>query len=349
MSNAIFKEISINRNDIKWEDYLFELTPVEEHSSLWFKREDYFAPLGYGGINGSKLRQAIFLVNRAISESNIKRVISGASVKSPQLPMASAVAMHYGLDSKHVIGATKPSTAINYENIKMASWFKAKFDIIKVGYNPVLQSRVKNIAEDGDYILCYGITPHDDSTGEELYSFHELGANQVLNIPDHIKNIILPAGSFNSCISVILGLFLFRPSKVKNIHLIGIGPPKFTLFKERLTKLGELLGENFLDFNVKFDNSKINLPSNPNGLFNLFYYDLHKEGFTNYQQEMNFNYGGIDFHPTYEGKCMTYTFMNLTNLLVPESLFWIVGSKPYIHNMSGLNNTLGSLPVKLEL
>ena len=39
------------------EDHLLDLTPVENIGGMWWKREDKFAPLGYGGINGSKLRQ----------------------------------------------------------------------------------------------------------------------------------------------------------------------------------------------------------------------------------------------------------------------------------------------------
>ena len=62
--DTIFNTLSLSRNDIKWEDYLFELTPVEKIGNIYFKREDKFAPLGAGGINGSKLRQCIWLTEQ---------------------------------------------------------------------------------------------------------------------------------------------------------------------------------------------------------------------------------------------------------------------------------------------
>ena len=69
MSQSIFKTLSTDRKVVKWEDYLRHLTPVENHQGVWFKREDYFAPLGYGGPNGSKMRQLIWLCLRTGAES----------------------------------------------------------------------------------------------------------------------------------------------------------------------------------------------------------------------------------------------------------------------------------------
>lgn len=87
MENSIFPVLSIDPDESKWEDHLFDLTPVEKVGDMWFKREDKFAPLGYGGINGSKLRQAIWLVleQSKIEKSEVSSLISGASIKSPQL------------------------------------------------------------------------------------------------------------------------------------------------------------------------------------------------------------------------------------------------------------------------
>ena len=77
---SVFDVFSINRNKVRWEDYLYRLTPVEhiknkDGKSCYFKREDYFAPLGYHGINGSKLRQAIYLF--ANTAANKSKVING--------------------------------------------------------------------------------------------------------------------------------------------------------------------------------------------------------------------------------------------------------------------------------
>jgi len=42
-------------------------TPVEKIGALWFKREDKFVPLGYGGINGSK-RVCVWLISEAVKK-----------------------------------------------------------------------------------------------------------------------------------------------------------------------------------------------------------------------------------------------------------------------------------------
>jgi len=226
-SNSIFPKLSISRSDIHWEDHLKTLTPTEFINGMWFKREDYFAPLGYGGINGSKLRQAIWLMERYYHNNPNGRLISGTSVKSPQLPMGSAVAMHYGLRSMHVVGGTKAETAIKRDMVKMATWFGAEFDIINIGYNANLQNRVKQINEEykNDFYLHYGITlPHDKFSAKDVTEFHLTGASQVQGLPE-VDNLILPAGSCNSATSVLLGLMINRP-KIKNIYLIGIGPSK---------------------------------------------------------------------------------------------------------------------------
>lgn len=90
-NKTVFPICTIDRQDIKWEDYLYELTPVEFHADsktgkgCYFKREDYFAPLGYGGLNGSKLRQAIYLGSQNLVNSRVKYLVGAMSLHSPQL------------------------------------------------------------------------------------------------------------------------------------------------------------------------------------------------------------------------------------------------------------------------
>ena len=50
---------NLGRSETCWEETLYDLTPIDEVNGLRFKREDKYAPLGYGCINGSKLRQLI--------------------------------------------------------------------------------------------------------------------------------------------------------------------------------------------------------------------------------------------------------------------------------------------------
>ena len=330
---SVFDVFSINRNKVRWEDYLYRLTPVEhiknkDGKSCYFKREDYFAPLGYHGINGSKLRQAIYLfANTAVNKS---KVINGTSVKSPQIPMSSACARHFGKDIKCILGATKPETAPKHAMVDMAMFFGCDFDYINIGYNHNLQLKCQEILNkdpENTFYLEYGITlNHYEHSAKDVYEFHHVGAEQVKNIPDHVEDLVIPAGSCNSSASVLLGLMLYGWKNLKRIHLVGTGPSKIQYLTERLEVMGNYCGKDFELFDglpYTFPVLKRDLP------LKTFFYDLHGEKYVTYQDERPFDFGGIDLHPTYEGKVMTYIYEKYPELIKDTTLFWIVGNKPY--------------------
>ena len=312
-TNTIFQTLSLDRSQIHWEEHLLELTPLEEVDGVWFKREDYFSPLGYGGINGSKLRQCIYLVDGYVRTApRPKGIVSGASVKSPQLPMSTAVASHYGLSTICVIGATYFPRAMENENVAMAQKFGAEFDIIKVAYNPALQRRVRELAaRDPDlFLLEYGISlDHYKNSPAAVEAFHRIGAEQVQNLPDQMENLVIPTGSGNSAVSILYGLTLFPPKNLHKVYLIGIGPPKIDWIYERLALIVKASWRMpLMDFS----------------------HDLHTSRYASYSDEIRWNYGGIDFHPTYEGKVMKYLEEKLPQLLRSDgkTCVWVVGSRP---------------------
>lgn len=338
-SESVFDVLSIDRNKVKWEDYISVLTPIERIGDMNFKREDLFAPLGVGGINGSKLRQAIYLVMK--NKKGKKVLVSGASVKSPQLPMGSAVALHYGLESHHVIGATKIDSCMKRDMVEMATWFKAEFTFLKVGYNPCLQSEVKKLIQEEEVLhLPYGIASYEDSSPKDIGKFHYVGANQVRNIPDEIETIIIPAGSCNSCVSVLYGLGLFKPKNLKNVILVGIGPSKIKYIEERLRIIKKFTNINTMNFVSEEVQSKYS----DDDAYNLMYIDINSIPKYNYQNEVKFTYNGLEFHPTYEGKVMDFITTNLPELINPSTLFWVVGAKSNIKNMMDNCPELGAIP-----
>ncbi|CAB4162902.1 hypothetical protein UFOVP787_172 [uncultured Caudovirales phage] len=365
---TIFDKISIDRSVIKWSDYMFNLTPIEKVGDTFFKREDKFAPLGYGGINGSKLRQCIWLTDEYVkNHSNPVGIISGTSVKSPQLPMGSAVAEHYNLDSVHVIGATKPSIANKHENVAMATWFNAKFYIVpNIAYNPVLQRKVKHLLEKDKFLkdyfyLEYGITlDHKLNPPKRVEQFHFIGSEQVKNIPDHIENLIIPAGSCNSCTSILYGIARFAPKNLKNVYLIGIGPNKIDFIEERLDIIEKISGvytksykriyHDSPNIQQKYETNVLDFSgNNVDYKFNLHHFDLHTTKYVDYQDEMPYNYYGIELHPTYEGKVMTYVMEKMPSLINNKTMFWIVGSKPRKENMyKYLGEKYGSFPKSIN-
>jgi hypothetical protein len=305
MTNTIFPVHSLDRNVIEWENYLGAMTPWENRSGLWFKRDDYFAPLGYGGPNGSKMRQLIWYVNKF--RTGKTHIVTGASIQSPQLSMSAIVGQHYGLLARQIV-YSKPDTVLRHENPRIAYGFGAEFEYASGPYNPIIQRRVADLTQDKSLVVEYGITvPHDRYDPEAVRKFHEVGANQLSNIPGEVRRLIMPAGSCNSLTSVMLGL-LRDPKNVEELFTIGIGPDKLPWVRARLQYIG-------LDVD--------HLP------FKWRHYSLHETGFSKYSDHFKGeSYDGINFHPTYEAKMWRWLTQNQELDYDDSTAFWVVGSAP---------------------
>ena len=336
----IFPNETIDRSVMRWEDYLYHLTPFEEHQGIWWKRDDYFAPLGYGGPNGSKLRQLLHLVDKYAKTGANKGVITGASILSPQLSMSSLVAKHYDLPMVIILGGTKPETSIRAENVYISAEAGAQFIYTPVAYNPAIQHNVKKIQQErypDYYKVCYGITTPEDSTSAGITAFHEVGAYQVQNLPTHIKTLAIPMGSANSCVSVLYGIAKYRPANLERVILFGIGPTRLHIVEERLRKIEEETGIEILDlFRRKYHHNRDEENEyQTNGPITLEHYNLHATKYSSYTDKMPYSLRdkSIFFHPTYEGKCLSYMDNNpgmFDWYHNPDgtAAFWIVGSEP---------------------
>ena len=132
-NKTVFPICTIDRQHIKWEEFLYELTPVEFHADAatgkgcYFKREDYFAPLGYGGLNGRKLRQAKYLGSKHLTKSGIKYLVGAMSSHSPQLPMQTAVAVHFGKKPITICPGTSLEKTLEHEMPALAAWLGSEF------------------------------------------------------------------------------------------------------------------------------------------------------------------------------------------------------------------------------
>ena len=303
--NSVFPKFSMDRNVIHWEDYLTLPTPVENHQGVWFKREDKFAPLGYGGPNGAKLRQLIWIISK--NRGGKTHILSGASVKSPQLSMSTIVGAHFNLPTRLVVGATKPETILRHTNPHIAAGFGATFEYINVAYNPNLQRKVENLTRPDSLVVEYGITlDQTKHEAEQVLGFHDIGARQTTNIPDEVETVIVPAGSCNSLGSILLGLSR-NPKNVKKLRTIGIGPNKMSWLRDRMEYIG-------------MDTSS--LP------FEWEHYSLHDNNIFGYQDSVQESFDDIKFHPTYEAKCIRH--LKNKGWIEPDgkTLFWIIGSEP---------------------
>ncbi len=305
MTNSIFPVLSLDRNVVKWEEHLGVLTPWENHNGMWFKREDFFAPFGYGGPNGSKMRQLIWYVNRF--RQGKSHIVTGASIQSPQLSMSAIVGAHYGLRARQVV-YSKPNTVLKHENPRIAYGFGAEFEYASGPYNPIIQRKVKDLTQEKSLVVEYGITvPHDRYPAEDVRKFHETGAHQVSNLPDEVETLIMPAGSCNSLTSVLLGLTR-DPKKLNTLFTVGIGPNKMPWVRERLNLMG------------------VNTEQLP---FNWQHYSLHDNKYSKYSDHFKGEeFDGIKFHPTYEAKIWRWLRENNKLDMDDKTGFWIVGSAP---------------------
>ncbi len=303
-TDSMFPVYSLDRNLVKWEDHLRDFTPWENREGVWFKMEQKFAPLGPGGPNGSKCRQLIHMMSRNLEGKT--HVLSGASIQSPQLLMSTVIGAHYGLPTRLVV-YSKPSTVLSHPSPRISAGFGAKFEYATGPYNPIIQRKVAQLCRPDSLVVQYGITvDHKTCSPEELYAFHDVGANQVRNMPEEITRLIMPAGSCNSLVSVLLGLS--RDSKnLKQLFTIGIGPDKSEWVKERCAILGVDLK---------------NLP------FEIRHHSLHDTGYAAYSDKMPEVANGVKLHPVYEGKMWRWLQQNEPIKGNDKTGFWVVGDEP---------------------
>ena len=265
--DSIFRISSIDRCQVHWEDHLLDLTAVENIGGMWWKREDKFAPLGPSSINGSKLRQLIWL----FSQRQFAGVASGAVTHSPQLPMVAACAKHWGIPCVQFTGGQG-------EMVTAGEDFGAETRLVNPGYTATLNAKARQEAASKGWLhIETDITlEHKINPAERIEALHRVGSEQVKNIPDHIENLLIPAGSCNSLTSILYGLGRFLPKSLKTVHLFRImgNVPKHKRWTdERLGIIRKVTGE------------ELPLP------YEFVEHDLVDSGYTTYKEMKPYSYG----------------------------------------------------------
>lgn len=278
------------------------VSPVQERDGMIYKREDLCALPS--GVNGSKLRACDHLIRQGAA-AGARRVISAASVLSPQSAMAAVVAQRYGLACTVVLGGTRAATALKHRSPALAREHGASFEFVGVGYNPVLQAHAEKLAQADpqSYWLQYGITPAPGASARELRRFHQITADQCVNLPEGVKTLIVPFGSGNTGAGVLMGLNQHRPRSLERVVLIAIGPDRRAWLRDRFETMG------------------VSLPR-----YRLI--DLHGTGYATYSDRMPGTADGITLHPTYEGKVVRYLNEKAPDWWVRRdgtTCLWIVG------------------------
>lgn len=321
---TIFRTLSLDRKVVQWESYLDDLTPIHEGERITYKRDDLWAPLGMGGVNGFKVRQGVWLMSTVAARN--KGLVFGGSVKSTQHAMVATVARHFGKQSIHVLGATTPRTYLRHNTVAIAHAQGAKFDFAPVAYTVALQKRVGELLalpEHADYCKVeYGVgLDHRTWPAEMVRAYHLVGAEQAANLPSRLDDLVVPAGSCHAATSFLLGLERFK--RTPTVHLVGIGPTRIEWMTERLKVLGFTLehrATNWHTHELVCRRGEWAVP--------VMFYDLIGEGYITYQKPVYESWDGIRFHPTYEAKVVRWLKDRNLRLHSRATTMWIVGAEP---------------------
>jgi len=292
----------------RWADYMKVLTPVEKKSDgMWYKREDKFALLGINTINGSKCRQLLHLFETR--PAGVDTVIHATNVNSsPQTPMTAAMAHHYGLRCIQVAGGSSHKSLSTKDLPLFATMFGTEYETtMGSGFNVNIQRRVRDIMKDfpNSFTIERDITlDHklEFNGPEKILAFHDVGAYQTKNFPDHIEELVIPFGSANSTTSVLLGLSRDRPKNLKKIHLVNVGVDKRAYMFERL----DIMGADYSQYEFVW----------------------HESGYPYSKTLKNVKIDDITFHYRYEAKVYQHILDFHPELFKETTLFWVIGSVP---------------------
>jgi len=302
---------------MNYQKVINELTPIEQHGDMLFKRDDLFRPFKDMPLNGGKVRQALSLVYNnldTIREEHDGIIATASSVHSPQGIIISRIANEFDLKAVLGIGTLEKDINKNCEkhyNLSVMRDMGCEIRIVAgTGYDSVIHSRLKKMYPDA-FIISFGMNYKNDKN-----SIIDCIANQTKNLPKDLDNLIIPVGSSMTACGILNGL-LENNISVKNIYLIQIaGYDRFDKMKNILQDVNY---ENFIIFNKS--GTEINT------IIKAKIHNLSSKDFP-YTKWLKMKIDNELFlDGRYESKVLYYCKNTLK--LKGKSLFWIVGNSSY--------------------
>ena len=188
-----------------------ELTPVEKHGYMWYKRDDYFQPFDDFKVCGGKVRQCMSLMkeNQKYIEDECGGVVATASsVHSPQAVIVARIAKEYGYECIIGIGNTTVQKAVSkHRPIQLASMLGAEIIVLSEsqGFNNVLYANLKKLKEKRPFFeIHFGFQARTQKA-----SIVGSIAKQVENIPEEITTLVVPMGSGITFCGILSGVINF--------------------------------------------------------------------------------------------------------------------------------------------
>lgn len=268
-----------------------ELTPIENHQNILFKRDDLFIPYEINGVNGGKLRQCINL----LKNNNYSHVYTYASLTAPSAPIVAAVCKNMNLSCTIYYGGTNFDSAMKKHMPRLVNYYNAELNFsCKTGRQSVLLHAIKQEIKEQDILIKYEYNVKNFPEAI-LYS----NACQVKNIPNELNNLIITCGSGITAAGIIIGLKKYN-KRVNNIILITTAPDRTKIIDDILNQHNCLINYKIIDL-------------------------FHTSNFK-YEKKENFIFDNIKLHPNYEAKTLK-CFLE-SDFSKKNSLFWITGAYP---------------------
>jgi len=282
---------------------LNSVTPVQEYAGLYWKRDDLFKPFGDFHVNGGKVCQAIMVFRAKIDELRGRYdngVVTAASVYSPQSANIAKVAQHYGVKCISCVGGTTPEKLLTHHMMKLTRYYGSTIRIVAGhGMTAVIHARMHKIAEELNYLPI----EMGELMDENPRAIFESTAEQVINIPDELDNLIIPSGVAIQLTGILLGLKRYH-KKVKRIVSVCVGP----------TREKQLTGY--------FRDIYQTTPSEYHPVEMV----AHKSP---YSKPFDFLVNGDYMDDLYEGKAYDWLTKNI-DVSKEKTMFWCVGKRPRI-------------------
>lgn len=202
-----------------------ELTPVERHGARLYKRDDLFAPFADVPLSGGKVRQAMLLLERArgtIVEQHGGVVLTATGVHSPQGLIIARVCRELDLACVVFIGATTVGGALmRHAMLAHALAAGAVLDAsARVAYEPALMraaERWQRAHGGAGWTVKFGINLEHDPD-----AIIGSTAEQVRNVPDSVRTIVVPTGAGITAAGVVIGAARYAPNaRVVVVQIAG--------------------------------------------------------------------------------------------------------------------------------
>ena len=276
----------------------FNITPVEKHNGIYYKRDDLYCP--WGDVNGGKVRQTILILERAIAVQRPSGIIASTSVHSPSSTIFSRVAQELDIPCIIAVGGTKPENLDKLPMMRLCKHFGAEVRIVAGhGMKNAITARIKEIQQENGY--------YNPDFSKHIHTHPDLmfiNTDQVINIPDNLDILVAPIGSGIQFANILKGLHLHSKS-VKRVIGIHVGPDRRKLIDSYLYK--ELSWEE----NVSYDYELV--PTNSP-------YSKPEKQVVNEGTTPEF-----DLDDIYEAKAHKWMLNNID--LNQKILFWCVGRR----------------------